>query len=764
MILFKVLFYVIVSWLFVFIGKADGTCTDGGDSILSAEDVICTHDRSFILFHSEKEDPNTFEECNQLCLENIDCKFFSYGSLDVKDKVLQGSCLGCSASAEFKHKEGFDTYEICDGDDTPVVLRASDASNEILPALTRETPSNDNKECLSSANMISFDNSSCNFNTLNPTEKEKGYMIFSNVGKIDDKPIDLLISVKGENKGITGNGFKCENGDRNCVSGSLGTINSKLGLDSTFLFQFVDGVTHDPVTVPAIHFSVFDIDAGNKAGEEYKISGFKEAVYDTSNSEASFSLSESKDSLLLTAIATKIGYGCDNPRDANDLGVIGKCHRNKGGNLVGNKVNRKKRSFAVLLTNKSEFHLNWNVPCKKKKNGRCRGTGGRNFLFGFTSGMDCEEQPPDPEPDQCTKPLSVCIAIDTSGSVCHPSALTCANFDMEKKFARDIIDQLNQRTDAKFAIVNFSTEVIVESNVTTAENAKTAVDNMTYLGKGTNTGDGIATCRVELNRVPEGNSKMMVVVTDGKPTRPTNVETATDRAKTQARQARDLDDISILSVGVTEGVDVAFLNSISSADAFIPVGSFEKLETAVKAVATKLTKLNICGKCGEEGINICGKCGEEGINICGNCGEDGINNCFDGTKVCVNEGVCPTEPPAPEPPAPEPPVPVPPAPEPEPVSGFCRKPVGFRSGTASIQCPIGIRSAYYIDHTDCRGYCYCTGTKAPSQYTRTVSKTYWQPTDWLTGRYGPEGYGGSRGGLVQHTYEFKSSDSRPCIL
>jgi len=123
-------FYLIVAWLYVFTAKVDGTCADGGDSILVGGDVICNHDEDFI-FHSKKEDPNSFEECQELCSKKIDCRYFSYGSQDVIEESFEGACRGCGLDAEFKHKNGFDTYEICE-DVTPVVTRASDVSDEVL--------------------------------------------------------------------------------------------------------------------------------------------------------------------------------------------------------------------------------------------------------------------------------------------------------------------------------------------------------------------------------------------------------------------------------------------------------------------------------------------------------------------------------------------------------------------------------------------------------------------------------------------------------
>jgi len=281
--------------------------------------------------------------------------------------------------------------------------------------------------CLSSRNEISFETSKLIQNDLNGRKNDPGAMRFQGVGEIDGKQIDLVVTLKeGQGKrDVEGNGFKgpCDKKGRNCLTGDLGTINSDPKEDTTFLYKFVDS-EDNPVVVSAFHFSVFDIDQEKTCTkEEYKISGYFTAVYDSEDLEANFAETSSTNSngtgeKSLIAKSTKLGKGCDNPKNVNDLGDFN-CEKNSG--------NKALRSFAVLFKDKSEFELKFKTPCSRKKGKRgkkcnCNG-GGRNFLFGFRSGMDC----PDIEIPPCLEEIQDELSL--RGSTLIQSNLDGHNLD-----------------------------------------------------------------------------------------------------------------------------------------------------------------------------------------------------------------------------------------------------------------------------------------------------------------------------------------------
>jgi len=115
-------------------------------------------------------------------------------------------------------------------------------------------------------------------------------------------------------------------------------------------------------------------------------------------------------------------------------------------------------------------------------------------------------------------------------------------------------------------------------------------NSMVYTGGMTHTGGAIEDCRDNLNAAG-GSNKVMVLVTDGTPTRPSSGPQA--EATEQANIAKDTYGITILPVLVkTTSTDSSFLKSLGSLDELIHVDLFDQLNTLVG----ELTSLMFCGE------------------------------------------------------------------------------------------------------------------------------------------------------------------------
>lgn len=119
---------------------------------------------------------------------------------------------------------------------------------------------------------------------------------------------------------------------------------------------------------------------------------------------------------------------------------------------------------------------------------------------------------------------------------------------------------------------------------TTPKDVMNAVDNINYMGGGTNTADGInymTNQMFSLNSGARSNvPRIAIVVTDGRSSNPT----ATAMAADKARQA----NIALMAVGVGNGVDMNELNSIADHNTqTFTVSNFDQLQSLTASIIQK---------------------------------------------------------------------------------------------------------------------------------------------------------------------------------
>jgi len=603
----KSLFCVIVSWLFV---DAYGRFADMDITIVK-EDSICANNIEKFLFHSAKQDPKTLKECEKLCYNDVNCKYFSYGSPDVKDQALQGACLGCYSDTKFKKEKGFDTYENTkfkkeegfdnyelSEDDAQsdayenVVTRGSTRSQGVpvcLPTIGKELS-------LKGSTLIKSDLDSHNLN---------GSIRYRNVCPDCINSIDLEVTVKkGEgydmNETISVNGFRCKDDDdglvNDCTS-DFGTINLVSHLSTVLQFRLLDSKTNEPGEVEGFYITIFDVDE-SRVREEFVVTGFDSAKYDEDSTEVDFNCCSEPgvDENYLEARSKKFGRGCDNPVNINSF--AGTCDET----FAISEERVKKRSFMVGFQHKSEFEITFKTPCGNtcsRKDGQIGG--GRNMLFTFRSTLaDCTyEECPE------KKKVSICIALDESASVCDKKALYgigCPNWDSVKNFTKTLISELHESTeDSEFGIVSFEQSVKLHTELTYAEDASQKVDEIIYTGGPTNTQGAIEECRNVLKEVSDERFKYIFLVTDGFPTVDSTDKkyegegecTSCNADATEQAELAKKADITFVTVEVeTKETDGSLLEELASdAVNYFKVGSFDDLYSSVQAI---VNRVNVC--------------------------------------------------------------------------------------------------------------------------------------------------------------------------
>lgn len=210
-----------------------------------------------------------------------------------------------------------------------------------------------------------------------------GKMKFAGVGFIDDRSIDLEVTV------VPGTTYESKNADaRNGKNGSgkMGVINLftvRGDLDSgkgNFRFCLRDSETGDLATAKSFLWSIFDVDNRNDAANgikekmEIDIAQVEDYVL-FPDQETSEIASSCKNSGLAPPCdlgertvfsATKKGVGSDNPGDPNNLNNL-----------------QKTRTIVFSFTDTSCWDVEYSHFCKieEEEGKRCRNYNGGNFLF-----------------------------------------------------------------------------------------------------------------------------------------------------------------------------------------------------------------------------------------------------------------------------------------------------------------------------------------------------------------------------------------------
>jgi len=244
------------------------------------------------------------------------------------------------------------------------------------------------------------------------------------------------------------------------------------------------------------------------------------------------------------------------------------------------------------------------TPCPLDECGVCNGPGKITCCDG-TKVCDVSECP-------VSKPVSVCIALDESGSVCSigspnqcdqlAAGIPSSNCDYEnncpsfnndtKDFARTLITGLDAVAESSFSVVTFARYANKDIGLTSAISAVNTVDNIHYSGGWTNTQAAIEECRRELENAPEDHLKFLVMVTDGLPTnnkadkpQGSDCTSCYNQAVSEATIAKD-DDVTIIAVGVgsVSFDDALLLDIASDSNHVFSVTDYDQLDTVIDGV------------------------------------------------------------------------------------------------------------------------------------------------------------------------------------
>jgi uncharacterized protein YegL len=194
------------------------------------------------------------------------------------------------------------------------------------------------------------------------------------------------------------------------------------------------------------------------------------------------------------------------------------------------------------------------------------------------------------DPALCKLDLVLCL--DNTGSIAYlpdgspDPARPPINWKRVIDFAQDIVKQLSiSPTGSQVGLVDFGGRARIQFGLTEHQTQSSLVDaiaQLPYIGDTTNTTGGLFKSRQVLSDpqygLREGKSKVLVLVTDGKP----NVDG--DTVLAEAQNCRDA-GIRVIVVGITESADEALMKQIAySPDNYIYAKDFSDLDAIQNVV------------------------------------------------------------------------------------------------------------------------------------------------------------------------------------
>lgn len=191
---------------------------------------------------------------------------------------------------------------------------------------------------------------------------------FKNVGRVGNTNVSLVI------KNLTeylpaGQSGSAPNGRSS--TGKFGFVNMKCGTQSLLKFSFLNAETDEPVKIKQMHFTYFDLDAGNR-GEVVEYLG---AVtnFSASNLYTETEVTETKEACNNTFWkASTPGTGKDNPSDPLNL-----------------TPDQEKRTVTITYDNISSVMLIFGMTTRN--DGSCGN--GRNFMYAFENNKTSSPTP-----------------------------------------------------------------------------------------------------------------------------------------------------------------------------------------------------------------------------------------------------------------------------------------------------------------------------------------------------------------------------------
>jgi len=269
-----------------------------------------------------------------------------------------------------------------------------------LPALTVSTAMNgattttsrEPDTCLPNSVFLDFFGSTVTQNNLGgkgPNTADSEELRYHGIGKYNGQVLDLVVTVSSDvyrPLNSNNNGLGCGILHQACTTvGYYGQINLGAGIrngvgetvDLTFTIEIAD--TKEAVTLPGFYLTILDIDqnkgdGGNsKVREVMTVKGYSKAIFDQNNEDIDVQESGSEAKVK----SMKLGHGCDNPDDPNNLREI-KCEKKAG---AWNVVDQRKRSIMFLFENTASFDVTFETICNKCPEDA------RNFLFAAQSSL-----------------------------------------------------------------------------------------------------------------------------------------------------------------------------------------------------------------------------------------------------------------------------------------------------------------------------------------------------------------------------------------
>lgn len=208
--------------------------------------------------------------------------------------------------------------------------------------------------------------------------------------------------------------------------------------------------------------------------------------------------------------------------------------------------------------------------------------------------------------------------IDSSGSIrdANPPGGIPDNWQLQLEFLTTLVRAFDVGPDAtRVGAVVFSEQVILEFFLSTFDTADAIIQallNTPYLGQTTNTPEALLQTRTQCFNAANGDRNgvpnLAIVVTDGLPFPPERRQPALDEAQTLKDTGA-----TVISIGITAGVDADFLRGMSSSPQienqnYFTAADFDVLNEIQKSVVEGTCE-TVNGKCSFKFLlfdNFCG--------------------------------------------------------------------------------------------------------------------------------------------------------------
>ena len=168
---------------------------------------------------------------------------------------------------------------------------------------------------------------------------------------------------------------------------------------------------------------------------------------------------------------------------------------------------------------------------------------------------------------KCQSKVDLCFVIDSSGSIRDTNVGTADNWQQQLEFIAALSSAfIVGPDDSRVGVVVFGSDANLEFNLNAYDNnadLAQAIRRIPFIGGVTNTRDALIATRTQCFNPSNGDrndvSNLAIVITDGTPFPESNRQPAIN----EARALRNAGAVMI-SVGITNSVDEAFLKEISS--------------------------------------------------------------------------------------------------------------------------------------------------------------------------------------------------------